>query len=187
MLSWEIQQHEMWLVIALLISTAAARTDVAPSRQSPSSMPVAVARLRGGKSVEHTFAMLKPDVASDDAKVSAIKSMIREEGLEIEREERCRLSRAECETFYAEHSERAFFPNLVAFMSSGHVLKLELSGSNAIKRWRALLGPTNSATAREQAPHSVRAKFGLDGQKNAGHGSDSPESAKRELELMFAN
>ena len=122
-------------------------------------MPAIVSRLRGGERVEHTFAMLKPDVASDDAAVSAIKSMIRNQGLEIEREERCRLSRAECEDFYAEHSERPFFNSLVTFMSSGQVLKLHLSGNDAIKQWRALLGPTNSEMAREQAPNSVRARF----------------------------
>eukprot|EP00966_Prymnesium_polylepis_P255834 5910544-Prymnesium_polylepis.1 len=105
---------------------------------------------------------------------------------------------------------------------SDPVIKMELSGPDAIKAWRKLLGPTNSAKvartaanrshahrdapttsglgestqyteirrlptrqAREEAPESVRAKFGTDGQRNAGHGSDSPESAARELALMF--
>jgi nucleoside diphosphate kinase len=143
-----------------------------------------VYRLRGG-AIEHTYAMLKPDVAGDDTTVSAIKALIEQEGLKIEREERCRLSRGECEAFYAEHDGRAFFKDLVKFMSSGPVVKMELSGEDAIKRWRALIGPTNSATAREEAPTSVRARFGRDNQRNAAHGSDSPESAKREIGMMF--
>jgi len=70
-------------------------------------------------------------------------------------------------------------------MTSGPVLKMELVGPNAIKQWRSILGPTNSLKARDEAPDSIRAKFGTDGQQNAAHGSDAPESAARELELMF--
>lgn len=129
--------------------------------------------------------MLKPDVATNEATVTAIKCQIEEAGLTIEREERCRLSRQQCELFYAEHAERSFFGALVSFMSSGPVVKLELSGKNAIKTWRELIGPTNSALAREKAPRSVRARFGTDQQRNAAHGSDGPEAAARELSLMF--
>ena len=64
---------------------------------------------------------------------------------------------------------------------------LELSGPNAIKKWREIIGPTNSEKARAEAPSSVRALFGTDGQRNAAHGSDAPESAARELALMFAD
>ena len=129
--------------------------------------------------------MIKPDVASNEAAVGEIKRLIEGAGLTIEREERCRLSKRECETFYAEHSERPFFPGLVSFMSSAPVLKLELSGNNAIKGWRQLIGPTNSVKARDEAPGSVRALYGTDGSRNAAHGSDAPESAARELALMF--
>ena len=142
--------------------------------------------LRGGASnVEHTYAMLKPDIASDDAKVSAIKDMIDAAGLTIEREQKCKLSQKQCEEFYEEHRERAFFKDLVKFMRSGPVIKLELSGQNAILAWRELIGPTSTATAREKAPNSVRAQFGTDNTRNAAHGSDAPESAERELAFMF--
>ena len=130
--------------------------------------------------------MLKPDIAGDEATVSAVKQLITQAGLAIEQEERCRLSRRQCEAFYAEHRERSFFRDLVSFMSSGPVVKMELSGPNAIKEWRTLIGPTNSNTAREQAPSSIRARFGTDNQRNAAHGSDSPESASRELGMMFS-
>jgi nucleoside diphosphate kinase len=144
-----------------------------------------VSVVRGGAKEEHTYAMLKPDVASDDQAVDAIKQQIESSGLRIVREERCRLSKGDCEAFYAEHKERPFFPALVKFMSSAPVLKMELAGPDAIKRWRAILGPTNSATARDEAPDSIRAKFGKDNQLNAAHGSDAPSAAARELALMF--
>lgn len=145
-------------------------------------------RLRGGwgsPPVERTYAMLKPDVASDAEVVSKIKTMIADEGLTIVREQKTRLTRKQCEEFYAEHSSRSFFGSLTGFMSSGPVLKLELEGPGAIKKWRAMIGPTNSHKAREEAPKSIRALFGKDGQMNAAHGSDAPESAAREIGLMF--
>ena len=129
--------------------------------------------------------MLKPDIADDSAAVGRIKSLIEEAGLTIEREQPCLLTPEDCRAFYAEHAERSFFAELVAFMSSGPVLKLELSGPDAVKRWRDLIGPTSSAAARELAPGTVRALFGTDQQRNAAHGSDAPESAERELSLMF--
>lgn len=70
-------------------------------------------------------------------------------------------------------------------MSSDFVVGMELVGSNAISRWRALLGPTNTQKAREEEPNCIRAKFGTDGTKNACHGSDSPGSADRELKFFF--
>lgn len=157
---------------------------VAPPARGQRSDVITACRFRGGAR-EDTFAMLKPDVAGDEAIVDAVKTMIANAGLSIEQEERCRLSKGECEAFYAEHRERSFFGDLVRFMSSGPVVKLHLSGPNAIKQWRELIGPTNSITAREQAPESVRARFGTDQQRNAAHGSDSPESAARELGMMF--
>ena len=90
--------------------------------------------------------MLKPDIANQAQVVESIREMIAEAGLTIEREERCKLSRILCEEFYAEHSERPFCKDLVSFISSGSVIKLELAGDNAIGRWRQLIGPTNSAT-----------------------------------------
>ena len=142
-------------------------------------------RLRGG-AAQRTFAMLKPDIAADEATVRQIKARIEDAGLAIEREERGFLSREQCEEFYLEHKDRSFYGELVEFMCSGEVVKLELSGDDAVARWRALIGPTNSTVAREREPSSLRALYGTDGSKNAAHGSDAPESAERELALMFA-
>ena len=71
------------------------------------------------------------------------------------------------------------YSNLVQFMSSGPVVAMELMGDEAIGAWRRLLGPTDSATARQEAQDSVRARFGTDGTQNAGHGSDSVAAAAR--------
>ena len=143
-------------------------------------------RLRGGAGAQRTFAMLKPDIAADEATVRQIKARIEDAGLAIEREERGVLTREQCEEFYLEHQDRPFYASLVDFMCSGEVVKLELSGDDAVARWRALIGPTNSTVAREREPDSLRALYGTDGQANAAHGSDAPESAQRELALMFA-
>jgi nucleoside diphosphate kinase len=135
--------------------------------------------------VQKTYAMLKPDVADDDDKVARIKAAIASAGLAIVREERATLSRDLAAGFYAEHAERDFYDGLLDFMCSGPILKLELEGEDAIQKWRALLGPTSTERARAEAPDSLRALFGTDGQANAAHGSDSPESAERELQMMF--
>ena len=87
--------------------------------------------------------------------------------------------------FYGEHEGKPFFETLIGFMTSGHVTALCLSKEDAIKGWRALMGPTNSLKAREEAPTSLRALFGTDGTRNATHGSDSTTSAARELEFFF--
>lgn len=70
-------------------------------------------------------------------------------------------------------------------MSSDLIVGMELVGENAIKKWRQLLGPTNSLVAKKEQPQSIRARFGIDGTKNSCHGSDSVLSAKRELEFFF--
>jgi len=69
--------------------------------------------------------------------------------------------------------------NLLDFMTSGPVVAMEIMGSDVIRRWREMLGPTNSEEARSQAPKSVRAIYGTDQTKNAAHGSDSTEAAAR--------
>jgi nucleoside diphosphate kinase len=107
------------------------------------------------------------------------------QGFKIVQSEEASLSAEQAETFYAEHKGKAFFENLIAFMTSGPVVKLILKKEGAIKAWRELLGPTNSLTAKAEAPRSLRSLYGIDGTQNAAHGSDSVESAAREIDLMF--
>lgn len=71
-------------------------------------------------------------------------------------------------------------------MTSDYVVGMELVGKSAITHWRTLLGPTNSLKAKEEAPNSIRGRFGKDGTQNACHGSDSPESAAREINFFFS-
>jgi len=80
------------------------------------------------------------------------------------------------------HRERPFFTSLIAFMTSGPVLAAVLEGPDAIKRWRTLMGPTNST----EAPRgTVRGEFGTDVERNAVHGSDAPETAAVEVGFFF--
>jgi len=95
------------------------------------------------------------------------------------------LTQERVSEFYAEHEGKPFFEKLTQFMSSGPVVALALSRQGAIAGWRELMGPTNSHTARDTAPSSLRARFGTDQTMNACHGSDSKESAARELRFYF--
>ncbi|ONI15342.1 hypothetical protein PRUPE_3G038400 [Prunus persica] len=88
-------------------------------------------------------------------------------------------------SFYAEHSSRSFFSSLVKYMTSGPVLIMVLEKENAVADWRALIGPTDASKAKITHPNSIRAMCGLDIQKNCVHGSDSPQSAQREISFFF--
>jgi len=87
--------------------------------------------------------------------------------------------------FYAEHVGKAFFPNLSNAMTSDVCLGLELVAKEAVTKWREVIGPTNTAVAKTQAPGSIRAHFGVDGTLNAAHGSDSMTSYQRESNFWF--
>ena len=130
---------------------------------------------------ERTFAIIKPDAVSKRA-TGAILQMIEASGLEIVGMKRLRLSETLARGFYAVHKERPFYADLVKFMTSGPVVVLVLQGENAIRRWRDLMGPTNS----EEAPAgTVRGDFGSDIERNASHGSDAPETARVEISYFF--
>jgi len=95
------------------------------------------------------------------------------------------LLKVKAEEFYEEHRGKPFFDGLIAFMTSGPIIAMVLAKENAIKDFRELIGPTNSIKARMEAPQSIRAKYGVDGQQNAVHGSDSGASAAREIKFHF--
>ena len=84
--------------------------------------------------------------------------------------------------FYAVHKERPFYGDLVKFMTSGPVVALVLEGEGAIKKWRDLMGPTNS---NEAPAGTLRGDFGTDIEQNATHGSDAPETARLEISYFF--
>lgn len=135
--------------------------------------------------IERTFAIIKPGTASDEAAVTQIQSAIRAFGFTVEKQRRLRLSRAQAATFYSEHRGKAFFERLLGFMTSGELVALQLARKNAVRAWRALMGPTNALVARETQPWTLRARFGVDGTRNATHGSDAASSAQRELQFFF--
>lgn len=92
------------------------------------------------------------------------------------------IPREVAETHYGEHRERPFFGELVEFITGGPVVAIALEGENAISGWRAMMGATNPANA---APGTIRADFATTTGENVTHGSDSPQSAERELGLFF--
>ncbi|KAL5468903.1 hypothetical protein EMCRGX_G030053 [Ephydatia muelleri] len=132
--------------------------------------------------VERTLAIIKPD-AIDQA--DNIIEDIKSNGFTILQQRRLRLTPEQAADFYAEHYGKMFFPSLIAFMHSGEILVLALAKPDAIAAWRALLGPTNASKAKEEAPHSMRARYGHDHTRNGLHGSDSFFNAEREIKFMF--
>ena len=92
------------------------------------------------------------------------------------------IDRALAEEHYGEHREKPFFGELVDFITAGTVVVARLDGEGAIDVWRTMMGPTDPATA---PPGTIRGDLGTDVTENLVHGSDSPESAERELELFF--
>ncbi|KAF0311918.1 Nucleoside diphosphate kinase 7 [Amphibalanus amphitrite] len=131
---------------------------------------------------QRTLAIVKPDGV---ANLGHILNAITLHGLKVTQARMVRLTRAEAETFYAEHAARTFFPKLVEYMTSGPVVALELLGRDAVARWRQMMGPTDSEAARRDVPDSIRAQYGTDKTLNAVHGSDGAEAAAREIPFFF--
>ena len=131
--------------------------------------------------VEHTFVMVKPDGVRRGV-VGEVISRFERKGLTLEKMRLLTIDEALAGRHYAEHTEKPFFPDLVAFITSGPVVAMEWSGDDAVAVARTLMGPTNPATA---PPGTIRGDFGLIITENIVHGSDSPESAERELGIFF--
>lgn len=131
---------------------------------------------------ERTCGIIKPDAMS---KMGQILDAIFDSGLMVTKLKMCQLSRNEAFELYQEHQGKPFLDKLLNFITRGPVIAFELMGEGAVSKWRELLGPTDSALARQQAPTSLRARFGRDGTENACHGSDCLASAARELEFFF--
>jgi nucleoside-diphosphate kinase len=131
--------------------------------------------------VEHTFIMVKPDGVARGL-VGEVISRLERKGLVLERIRSLTISKDLAETHYEEHLGKPFFPELVEFITSGPVVAMEWSGNGAIAVCRALMGATDP---KQAAPGTIRGDFGLVVTENLVHGSDGPDSAKRELELFF--
>lgn len=132
--------------------------------------------------VERTLSIVKPDAVAKNV-IGQIYSRFEQAGLTLVAAKMMRLSDEVAGGFYAEHRERPFFKDLVAFMTSGPVVVQVLEGENAIAKNRELMGATNP---KEAAAGTIRADFAETIDANAVHGSDSPESAAREIAYFFA-
>jgi len=131
--------------------------------------------------IEQTLAIIKPDAIGAGC-TGAIIDMIEKNGFSIDRMEKGLLKKESAENFYEMHKEKPFFGELVDFMTSGPVIVMALRKENAIDDWRKLMGHTDPQKADEG---TIRKLFGTNIGHNAVHGSDAPESAKRELSLFF--
>ena len=137
------------------------------------------------KTLQLTLAILKPDVVSRPHIVNQIKQMIRDNGFYFINSRICYLPRSKAEEFYKEHEGRFFHNRLVTFMSSGQVSAHILAKHDAISSWRKLMGPTKVMKTIHEEPDSIRGIFGLTDTRNATHGSDSEENARREIGFFF--
>ncbi len=133
--------------------------------------------------VERTFSIIKPDAVAAN-NIGAIYSRFEKNGLRIVAAKMMQLSKEKAEGFYAEHSERPFFNDLVAFMTSGPVMVQVLEGEGAVLKNRDLMGATNP---KEAEAGTIRADFATSIDENAVHGSDAVESAAREITYFFSD
>jgi nucleoside-diphosphate kinase len=131
--------------------------------------------------IERTFSIIKPDAVAKNV-IGEIYSRFEKNGLKIIAAKMLHLTQAQAEGFYAEHSERGFFKDLIAFMISGPVMMQVLEGENAVLKHREIMGATNP---KEAAAGTIRADFAASIDENAVHGSDAAETAKREIAFFF--
>ncbi len=134
-------------------------------------------------SVEQTLSIIKPDGVQKNL-IGEIYGRFEKAGLQIVAAKMLHLSRQQAEGFYAVHSERPFFSDLVSYMTSGPVVVQALAGEDAINKNRQIMGATNPAEADEG---TIRADFAETIEENIVHGSDGPDTAAQEIEFFFGD
>ncbi len=133
--------------------------------------------------IERTLSILKPDATRRNL-TGAINKRFEESGLRIVAQKRVHLSRRDAGRFYEVHKDRPFFKELVEFMVSAPIVVQVLEGENAVLRHREIMGATDPAKA---APGTIRKDFSLSIGENSVHGSDSQETASREVSFFFSD
>lgn len=133
--------------------------------------------------IERTLSIIKPDAVGKNV-IGEIYSRFEKAGLRVVAAKMVQLTDETAGGFYAEHKERGFFKDLIAFMTSGPVMVQVLEGENAVAQNRELMGATNPKDAK---PGTIRADFAVSIDANAVHGSDSATSAAREIAYFFKN
>ena len=131
--------------------------------------------------IQRTLSIIKPDATSKTI-IGKILDRFEENGLKVVAGKLIHMDQAKAAGFYAEHEGRPFFPNLVEYMTSAPVFVQVLEGENAVLKNRELMGATNPS---EADPGTIRADFAETIDANAVHGSDSSESAAREISYFF--
>ncbi len=133
--------------------------------------------------IERTFSIIKPDAVAKNL-IGPVTTKLEEAGLRVVASRMTKLTQVEAQQFYAVHSERPFYHDLVKFMTEGPVVVQVLEGENAVKKNREIMGATNPADA---ADGTIRKAFAESIERNAVHGSDSPENAKIEIGFFFSS
>lgn len=132
--------------------------------------------------MERTFVMVKPD-GVERGLASAIMNRFEVKGFKIRGAKLMQMSEELAKTHYEEHKERPFFGELVSFITSGPVFAMVLEGDGVIDEARKMIGKTDP---KEAAPGTIRGDYAILKSENIIHGSDSPDSAKREISLFFS-
>ena len=130
---------------------------------------------------ERTMSIVKPD-ATERHIIGLIIARLEGAGLRVIAQKRVWWKKKDAQKFYEIHKDKPFYRDLIQFMTSGPIVLMVLEGTDAIARNRMVMGKTNPVDAE---PGTIRKDFGVNMQRNSVHGSDSPESAKREIELCF--
>ena len=131
--------------------------------------------------MEKTLSLIKPDAVERNL-IGKIITIFESNGLVIKKMKKIHIDLKFAQKFYEMHSSRPFFNDLCNYISSGPLVAMVLEGDNAIQKNRDLMGATNTSEAKEG---TIRKMFAISIDKNSVHGSDSLESAKREIELFF--
>ncbi len=131
--------------------------------------------------MEKTLSLIKPDAVERNL-IGKIITIFESNGLVIKKMKKIHIDLKFAQKFYEMHSSRPFFNDLCNYISSGPLVAMVLEGDNAIQKNRDLMGATNPSEAKEG---TIRKMFAISIDKNSVHGSDSLESAKREIELFF--
>tara|TARA_Y100001949_G_scaffold29977_1_gene23057 strand:+ start:445 stop:840 length:396 start_codon:yes stop_codon:yes gene_type:complete len=129
-----------------------------------------------------TFFMIKPDGVKRNL-IGEIISRVEEKGFKITKIKMMTINQNLAEEHYGEHKDKPFFSDLVSFITSGPVVAMQVEGENVVAQIRNLMGATNPSDA---TPGSIRGDLATELDKNVVHGSDSDESAERELNLFFS-
>ncbi|XP_076301082.1 nucleoside diphosphate kinase 6 [Lasioglossum baleicum] len=141
--------------------------------------------MQSQKHLQLTLAIIKPYVVKSPFVLQKIRDVIIDNNFKIVRSRRTIITLTDAQLFYEEHKGKFFYNRLVTFMCSGPSDVHILAAHDAILKWRKLMGPTKVYRAQYTDPETIRGMFGLSDTRNATHGSDSVQSAEREIAIFF--